>query len=271
MALIGGIFALSLTGTPFSISAAIGFVALFGIAAMDGIMVLVLLQPPDRAGLDRTAAHPAHLSVQMRPVLMTCMAACVGLLPAALSTGIGTQVQRPLALVVVGGMLLAPALILIVLPVLIDMFSRRRPDDGAPRRRSCAGSRTCWPRDCLCCALASARRLRGRARFPASPRRRQPRDPLPARPLARPAGGRAQRLVQARDIPGRMVDAVPFARRSTALIAESADAQSRIWPRPKRRCGSARRTPCRRAAHFSRRQAGFDASRNKHAARCRPR
>lgn len=61
----------------------------------------------------------------MRPVMMTCIAACVGLLPAAISTGIGSQVQKPLALVVVGGILLAPVLILIVLPVLIALFSRR--------------------------------------------------------------------------------------------------------------------------------------------------
>jgi cobalt-zinc-cadmium resistance protein CzcA len=63
----------------------------------------------------------------MRPVVMTCIAACVGLLPAALSTGIGSQVQKPLALVVVGGILLAPALILMVLPVLIQLLSRREP------------------------------------------------------------------------------------------------------------------------------------------------
>ena len=61
---------------------------------------------------------------QLRPVMMTCIVACVGLIPAALSTGIGSQVQRPLALVVVGGMLLAPVLILLVLPVLILRFSR---------------------------------------------------------------------------------------------------------------------------------------------------
>jgi heavy metal efflux system protein len=65
-------------------------------------------------------------TVQMRPVAMTCIVACVGLLPAALSTGIGSQVQKPLAIVVVGGSLLAPLLILLVLPVLIDLFSRRR-------------------------------------------------------------------------------------------------------------------------------------------------
>ena len=68
---------------------------------------------------------------------MTCIVACVGLLPAALSTGIGSQVQRPLALVVVGGILLAPVLILIVLPVLIDVFSRRTaPDETSPALRA---------------------------------------------------------------------------------------------------------------------------------------
>jgi len=61
----------------------------------------------------------------MRPVMMTCVAACVGLMPAAFSSGIGSQVQRPLAVVVVGGMLLAPAFILLVLPVLIEIFSLR--------------------------------------------------------------------------------------------------------------------------------------------------
>ena len=68
--------------------------------------------------------------VQMRPVMMTCVVACVGLMPAAFSTGIGSQVQKPLALVVVGGILLAPVLILIVLPVLIDMFSRRTVNEN---------------------------------------------------------------------------------------------------------------------------------------------
>jgi heavy metal efflux system protein len=66
--------------------------------------------------------------------MMTCIAACVGLLPAAVSTGIGSQVQKPLALVVVGGIFLAPILILIVMPVLIDLFSRRRAPAGAPQR-----------------------------------------------------------------------------------------------------------------------------------------
>jgi cobalt-zinc-cadmium resistance protein CzcA len=125
MALIGGIFALFATGTPFSVSAAIGFVALFGIAAMDGIIVLTFYNSAIEAGTDRTTAILRTCQIQMRPVLMTCIVACVGLLPAAFSNGIGSQVQKPLALVVVGGILLAPVLILIILPVLIDVFSQR--------------------------------------------------------------------------------------------------------------------------------------------------
>ena len=125
MALIGGIFALYVTGTAFSVSAAIGFVALFGIAAMDGIIVLTSYNATIDAGLHRTEAILRTCRVQMRPVLMTCVVACVGLLPAAISNGIGSQVQKPLALVVVGGIMLAPVLILIILPVLIDTFSRR--------------------------------------------------------------------------------------------------------------------------------------------------
>jgi cobalt-zinc-cadmium resistance protein CzcA len=127
MALVGGIFALVFSGTPFSVSAAIGFVALFGIAAMDGIIVINYFNLQIASGMDRPAALRRTGEVQMRPVVMTCLVACVGLLPAAMSTGIGAQVQKPLALVVVGGILLAPLLILLVLPVMIDLFSRREP------------------------------------------------------------------------------------------------------------------------------------------------
>jgi cobalt-zinc-cadmium resistance protein CzcA len=135
MALIGGVFALYLTGTPFSVSAAIGFIALFGIATMDGILVLSYFNQHSGADQERTvhgdtdhgrlAALYSTCQVQMRPVILTCIVACVGLVPAAISTGIGSQVQKPLALVVVGGILLAPALILFVLPVLIERYSRR--------------------------------------------------------------------------------------------------------------------------------------------------
>jgi cobalt-zinc-cadmium resistance protein CzcA len=138
MALIGGIFALFVTGAPFSVSAAIGFVALFGISAMDGIIVIAYFNRQIEAGLERSGAILRTCDVQMRPVAMTCIVACVGLLPAALSTGIGSQVQKPLAIVVVGGSLLAPLLILLVLPVLIDLFSRRRRSIEEPEPQPAA-------------------------------------------------------------------------------------------------------------------------------------
>src|SRR5471030_517272 len=132
MALTGGLFALFITGMPFSISAAIGFVALFGIAAMNGIMVLSCYNRLIDSGLERANALRQTCEQQMRPVLMTCVAACVGLLPAAFSSAIGSQVQRPLAVVVVGGTLLAPFLFLTVLPAAIGLFSRPQPRIGVP-------------------------------------------------------------------------------------------------------------------------------------------
>jgi cobalt-zinc-cadmium resistance protein CzcA len=127
MALVGGVFALFFTGTAFSVSAAIGFVALFGISVMDGIIILAYFNRMMEEGMERGQAILRTCQIQLRPVMMTCVAASVGLLPAAFSTGIGSQVQKPLALVVVGGMLLAPAFILLVLPVLIELLSRRSP------------------------------------------------------------------------------------------------------------------------------------------------
>ena len=124
MAVIGGIFALAIMQIPFSVSAAIGFIALFGISVMDGIIIMSQYNQLIRAGVDRTTAVLRTGELQMRPVMMTCIIAGVGLLPAAMSSGIGSQVQKPLAVVVVGGMMLAPIVILITLPVLISLFSR---------------------------------------------------------------------------------------------------------------------------------------------------
>ncbi len=136
MANLGGIFALWATHTAFSVSSAIGFVALFGIAAMDGILVVSYYHLSLESGLDRASAMLQTCRTQLRPVMMTCIVACVGLIPAAISTGIGSQVQRPLALVVVGGMLLAPILILLVLPVLILRFSTARELPAEPLREA---------------------------------------------------------------------------------------------------------------------------------------
>ena len=126
MAVIGGIIGLCLTGVPFSVSAAIGFIALFGVSVMNGIIVLSQYNFLTRGGMERTQAILQTGALQLRPVLMTCVIAGVGLLPAAVSTGIGSQVQKPLAIVVVSGMMLAPILILLVLPALMALFPRRR-------------------------------------------------------------------------------------------------------------------------------------------------
>lgn len=126
MAIFGGVVGLVVTGIPFSVSAAIGFIALFGIAVMDGIIILSQFNQLIDEGVDRIEAVIRTGELQLRPVLMTCVVAGIGLLPAALSAGIGSQVQKPLAIVVVTGMMLAPVVILITLPVLISLFSRRR-------------------------------------------------------------------------------------------------------------------------------------------------
>jgi heavy metal efflux system protein len=126
MALVGGVLILAFTGTAFSVSAAIGFIGLFGISVMEGILVLSYFNQLLANGMERHEAVLHAARTRFRPVMMTCIAACVGLLPAAVATGIGSQVQRPLAMVVVGGILLAPVLILIVLPVMIDLFSKRK-------------------------------------------------------------------------------------------------------------------------------------------------
>ncbi len=114
----GGLFALDLSGLNLSVSAAIGFISLFGVAVMNGILIIGYFRQLLDEGLPvLEAMHTAALQ-RMRPMLMTALSACIGLLPAALSHGIGSQVQRPLATVVVGGMLLGPLMLLLVTPAL---------------------------------------------------------------------------------------------------------------------------------------------------------
>ncbi|RDI98196.1 AcrB/AcrD/AcrF family protein [Dyella solisilvae] len=125
----GGIIALYLSGLDFSISAAIGFVSLFGVSVMNGILVITYFNHLLFTGLPPLEAMAQAAEQRMRPMLMTALSACIGLLPAALSTGIGSQVQRPLATVVVGGMLIGPVMLLIVAPalqVLVVEWSQRR-------------------------------------------------------------------------------------------------------------------------------------------------
>lgn len=137
LAMVGGVIALLVTHTPFSISAAIGFVALLGISVMDGILIVSTFNQAIDEGLSRARAIRQTCLHCLRPVVMTCFVAFVGLLPASVSNGVGSQVQKPLALVVVGGAFLAPFLILTVLPTLVELFSRhvsrfKQPVEAAP-------------------------------------------------------------------------------------------------------------------------------------------
>ncbi len=118
----GGIIALAISGESFGISAAIGFVSLFGVSVMNGILIMTYFNELKQQGESVRDAMFHAAEHRMRPMLMTALSACIGLFPAALSTGIGSQVQRPLAIVVVGGMLLGPILLLIVVPALQTLF-----------------------------------------------------------------------------------------------------------------------------------------------------
>jgi cobalt-zinc-cadmium resistance protein CzcA len=121
----GGVLALYFTGLDFSVSAAIGFVSLFGVSVMDGILMITYYNQARQDTTDAVEAMFQAATHRMRPMLMTAWSACIGLLPAAVSTGIGSQVQRPLATVVVGGLLIGPIMLLVVVPALRMMFLDR--------------------------------------------------------------------------------------------------------------------------------------------------
>jgi cobalt-zinc-cadmium resistance protein CzcA len=124
----GGIIALYFSGLDFSISAAVGFVSLFGVSVMNGILIMTYYNEVRASGMGTVEAMYHAAEQRMRPMLMTALSACIGLLPAAMSTGIGSQVQRPLATVVVGGMLLGPIIMLVVVPAVQTLFlGRDRP------------------------------------------------------------------------------------------------------------------------------------------------
>jgi heavy metal efflux system protein len=125
-AMIGGILMLYCTGTPLSVSAAIGFIALFGQAVLNGVVMVTYFNQLRARGLTPEQAVTQGAEVRLRTVLMTALLAMLGLLPMALSTSIGSETQRPLALVVIGGLISATILTLIVLPVLYLLFEQGR-------------------------------------------------------------------------------------------------------------------------------------------------
>ncbi len=127
---VGGIWALYLTGTHFSISAAVGFVSLFGVAIMDGLLLISYFNDLRSRGLPLREAIVTGAALRVRPVMITAWTAILGLLPAAFSTEIGAQSQRPLAIVVVGGMLTTLFLTRYLMPVLYSFYGHREPPAG---------------------------------------------------------------------------------------------------------------------------------------------
>ncbi|HTQ73362.1 MAG TPA: CusA/CzcA family heavy metal efflux RND transporter [Burkholderiales bacterium] len=135
-ALIGGIFALLVTGIPLSVSAAIGFIALFGQAVLNGVVMVAYFNQLRNAGASPEEAVMQGSLTRMRTVIMTGLLAMLGLLPMAVSTGIGSETQKPLAVVVIGGLVTATLLTLVVLPTLYLVFQRLGERLSGPR----------WPR-----------------------------------------------------------------------------------------------------------------------------
>ena len=128
MAATGGVLALFVRGMPFSISAAVGFIALFGVAVLNGVVLVSYINHMRQQGMSphEAAAHGAE--IRLRPVLMTALVASLGFIPMALSHGAGAEVQRPLATVVIGGLITSTLLTLLVLPTIYPWFARETPE-----------------------------------------------------------------------------------------------------------------------------------------------
>jgi len=126
-AVIGGVFALWLRGIAFSISAGVGFIALFGVAVLNGLVLVSFARHIESEGVDPRTAIQRAAELRLRPVLMTALVASLGFIPMALSTSPGSEVQRPLATVVIGGLVSATLLTLLVLPVVYARAFRHSP------------------------------------------------------------------------------------------------------------------------------------------------
>jgi cobalt-zinc-cadmium resistance protein CzcA len=133
-AVAGGILGLYVGGLNFSVSAAVGFISLFGVSAMDGILLVSYIRRDIEEGMGREEAIIGAAETRMRQIFMTGLSACIGLVPAAISTGIGSQVQQPLACVIVGGMLLSPICSLLVIPTFARMAIPEIKETGVGRK-----------------------------------------------------------------------------------------------------------------------------------------
>jgi cobalt-zinc-cadmium resistance protein CzcA len=131
-AVAGGILGLYVGGLHASVSAAVGFISLFGVSAMDGILLVSYIRKNIDEGLNTHTAIIDAGQTRMRQIFMTGLSACIGLVPAALSTGIGSQVQQPLAWVIVGGMFISPICSLLVIPVMARLVMPDVPGTETP-------------------------------------------------------------------------------------------------------------------------------------------
>jgi cobalt-zinc-cadmium resistance protein CzcA len=122
---VGGVAILALRGMPLTVSAGIGFIALSGVAILNGLVLVTFIQQRLAAGIPLEASVREGCQVRLRPVLMTALVAAVGFIPMAINTGVGAEVQRPLATVVIGGIISNTLLTLIVLPTLYTLFRRK--------------------------------------------------------------------------------------------------------------------------------------------------
>jgi cobalt-zinc-cadmium resistance protein CzcA len=129
-AVAGGIFAIALRGIPFSISAAVGFIAVSGVAVLNGLVLMASIQRRLEGGQDRADAIFDGTLERLRPVLMTALVASLGFVPMAVATGTGAEVQRPLATVVIGGLVTSTALTLFLLPAVCQLLLGRRKVEG---------------------------------------------------------------------------------------------------------------------------------------------
>ena len=125
-AIIGGIAALHITGTNFGISGGVGFIALFGICIQNGVLLISEFHNNIKQKLTLDTAILEAVKVRTRPVVMTALMASIGLLPAAISTGIGSESQKPLAIVIIGGLITATILTLLVFPIIFWIFYRSK-------------------------------------------------------------------------------------------------------------------------------------------------
>jgi cobalt-zinc-cadmium resistance protein CzcA len=133
-ALIGGILALHVTGMNFGISAGVGFIALFGICVQNGVILVSVFNNNRKERMPLDEAIRDGVRSRIRPVVMTAMMAAIGLFPAAISTGIGSETQKPLAIVVIGGLITATILTLLVFPIIYRLFYRKQSVKGGPQQ-----------------------------------------------------------------------------------------------------------------------------------------